>query len=77
MGLYIDTSAIMTHWLDPVPGEIDGVKVIESVIFALKTFNKIMEEESDDTLHTMQHLHDDQYGEKAKIAKSIAVRIRQ
>lgn len=49
------------------------MKLVESVIFALKTFNKIMEEETDDTLHLMRHLLDDQYGKKAKRAKHLAV----
>ncbi|VDC07636.1 unnamed protein product [Peniophora sp. CBMAI 1063] len=57
---------------EDVPDEVDGVKLVESVIFALKTFHKIMEEESDDTLHLMRHLLDDQYGKKAKRARHLA-----
>ncbi|KZV62385.1 hypothetical protein PENSPDRAFT_249870 [Peniophora sp. CONT] len=56
---------------EDVPDKVDGENIVESVIFALKTFNKVVEDETDETLHIMAHLLEGQYGEKVKRAKAV------
>lgn len=48
-----------------MPDEFEGEKIIERVIFALKTTVKILEEESDDTLRRVGYMLD-QSGEEAQ-----------
>lgn len=56
-----------------VPDTFDDVALVESVIFALKTLNKMMEEESDETLRLTQYLGKDQVGDTAKALRMAMV----
>lgn len=50
-----------------VRAEIEGENILESVIFALKTLVKILEDESDDTLRLLGYMNE----QPAEVAKQI------